>query len=353
MIRRIPFRRAFTLVELLVVIAIIGILVALLLPAIQAAREAARRTQCINNLKQLGIALQNHHDTYNRLPPGGSCDRPPFGNFQGGGNHWGGSWLARILPYVEGGAVYEEIDFTSGSSGWGNQTSGRAIANVVIPSFACPSSPLPRRAAGSPPGSQNAMTATYVGISGAVDGLIEGFNETRTNQGGGSAGCCSGGIVSGGGVLFPFSQVRYSDITDGTSNVMAVSEHGDYLITLNDSRVPWASGHRHGFLIGAHGDGGNRQPPNYFPGGDARTFNQTTVRWPINQKSGWPNSPGNCGALGVCDNIGNNIPLNSAHPGGVAVLLCDGAVRFVGQDISLDLLGRLVTRDAGLPLEQF
>jgi hypothetical protein len=90
-------------------------------------------------------------------------------------------------------------------------------------------------------------------------------------------------------------------------------------------------------------------------GGDNRAFNLTTVRWPINQKR-WPTitgAPGNCSGLGICDNTGQNIPLNSAHPGGVLVLLGDASVRFVSQTVTLDIVGRLATRDDGLPLGNF
>jgi prepilin-type N-terminal cleavage/methylation domain-containing protein len=103
---------AFTLVELLVVIAIIGILVALLLPAIQAAREAARRSQCANNLKQLGVALQNYHDAYTRFPGNGHKD--PWS----GGGHRKGSPLVRQLPYVAESGLYDRIDFNGDVTGW-------------------------------------------------------------------------------------------------------------------------------------------------------------------------------------------------------------------------------------------
>jgi prepilin-type N-terminal cleavage/methylation domain-containing protein/prepilin-type processing-associated H-X9-DG protein len=113
-------RRAFTLVELLVVIAIIGVLVSLLLPAVQAAREAARRMKCSNNLKQYGIGLHNYHDTWDSLPPGGVWNVSADANFPEKGNPWTASWehpavswQARILPYCEQQPVYDKIDFVN------------------------------------------------------------------------------------------------------------------------------------------------------------------------------------------------------------------------------------------------
>src|SRR5688572_12222721 len=114
-------RPGFTLVELLVVIAIIGILVALLLPAVQAAREAARRISCSNNLKQVALACHNFHDVYDRLPPGGANDQPPFGtqNTINGNAQWGSSWKVYILPYLEQSAIYDRWQFQS-QSGYQN-----------------------------------------------------------------------------------------------------------------------------------------------------------------------------------------------------------------------------------------
>jgi len=349
-------RQAFTLVELLVVITIIGILIALLLPAVQAAREAARRGQCINNEKQLALSLQNYQERYGRFPPGGANDQRPFGTT--GGVAYGSAWYAYILPYVEQGAIFDRLVF-NGNSGWGSANNAQAITNVIIAAFACPSSPLPATCWSTMSNNYGPVQSTsYVGISGPVDlfpypggtQMIPGFNETRCNNGGAGAGCCTGGRVCAGGVLFPNSQIKMSEITDGSSNVAVIGEQADWITTQDGTKQPWGTGHIHGMLIGASS---NNSPPNYNVGGDARTFSLTTVRWRINQKTGWPNTPGDCGNLGVCDNVGSNIPLLSAHPGGVNLALCDGSVRFVIDNIPMDVLARLCTRDDGFPVGDY
>ena len=129
-------RVAFTLVELLVVIAIIGILIALLLPAVQAAREAARRSQCTNNLKQLGLALHNYHDTFKKLPP--TIHDQPW--------DWGttsptqkGSWLVRLLPFVEQQSIWDCLDFNGNTEHNSVTASGQPVHEIVISGFICPS----------------------------------------------------------------------------------------------------------------------------------------------------------------------------------------------------------------------
>src|SRR5437763_15746428 len=133
-------RTAFTLIELLVVIAIIAILIALLVPAVQKVREAAARTQCINNLKQIGLALHGYHDANKVLPPGGTDDRSPWGQ---GSPNWGSGWMAFILPYIDQGPLYTNLRFY-GDSGWGSAYDDGVINGANIPAYRCPSSPLPQ-----------------------------------------------------------------------------------------------------------------------------------------------------------------------------------------------------------------
>ena len=341
-------RRGFTLVELLVVIAIIGILVGLLLPAVQAAREAARRMQCSNNLKQLGLAIHNHHDAFKRFPPGTSQDQQPFGP---AASNWGASWMVYILPYIEQGPLYSSLTI-GGGTGYGNAANGVRYNNVVIPGYRCPSSPLPDKTSSTVPGGTGGqmMMPTYVGIAGASNGttqLITGYTQSRYLLPGGSAGCCTGGIQSNSGGLPPNLVNKFSLFTDGSSNTMLASEQGNFLTTLNGNKVAWNAAGPHGWTIGWGNSSTNFAGTT---GGDNRAFNVTTVRWPINQVTGWPNAPGNCGTVGVCDNTGQNIPLNSAHTGGVNAVNGDGSVRFISQSIPMDTLARLCTRDDGLPV---
>lgn len=343
MIRR--ERAAFTLIELLVVIAIIAILIALLVPAVQKVREAAARAQCQNNLKQMGLALHGYHDIYKRLPPGTSQDQVPFGPGPAGG--WGTNWMVYILPYIEQSTLFDKIIFNSGQgSGYGNNANGALYANVKIPIYRCPSSPLPDLCVSGVPGSGGGTTllSSYVGIAGAVNGIVPGYTETRAYQTtSGSTGCCSGGILSFGGPLPPNGKLTLLGLTDGTSNTVMVSEHSDFITTVDGSKRAWTAGGPHGWTIGW----GNQNTGSSSPGGDLRAFNVTTVRYGVNQKVGWTNSPGNCTGQGICDNTGQNIPLNSAHTGGVNALLGDGTVRFLADSITIDVLGRLATRDDG------
>lgn len=202
---RSPANRGFTLVELLVVIAIIGVLVSLLLPAVQAAREAARRTQCSNNLKQIGLAVHNYHDTLNALPPG----QP--------GGMGGSSAFAAILPFMEQGNMYDKYDFTKGNSDPANA----AVVSQKIKAFICPSCAFVRQVPIITPNC-DAMRApgTYAFSSGSGDpyGTPSGGNPTN-----GAINNQASGMTS------------LASITDGTSNTFLTGESHwgfkDYMFT--------------------------------------------------------------------------------------------------------------------------
>ncbi len=334
----------FTLVELLVVIAIIGILVALLLPAVQAAREAARRASCLNNLKQIGLAVHNFHDTYRRLPPSGANDQQPFGTDPPSSNRWGSSWMVYLLPFVEQHALFEKWQF-NGQSGAFNNGNNAAADGLVISTYFCPSSPLPRKPAPKHTATVCA-TANYVAISGASPPiLLPGFIETRFND------LPCGGSISGGGALFPNGQISLSGITDGTSSTFAVSEQGNYLKDNTSVKRDWRGSQPWGWYLGVKSPG---VPPNFDNlGGDNRQPNSTTIRYPINftQPGGWLNDIQNTGVgqAGITSNCqAANIPLNSTHPGGVNVLFCDGSIRFFSDNTPLSELAKFATRDDGL-----
>jgi prepilin-type processing-associated H-X9-DG protein len=331
------------LIELLVVIAIIAILIGLLLPAVQKIREAANRMKCSNNLKQIGLALHNYHDTTNAMPPGTSQDQAPWGP---GAANWGTNWMVYILPYMEQDNLWKSLTI-GGGTGYGNAANGAVFAGKVISHYRCPSTPLPLTVSSGIPSGANIMMPTYVGIAGAAPGISSGYSEIRYRTPGGATGCCSGGILSNGGALPPNIGNNFSAISDGLSNTMVVSEHGDFLITANGTKQAWTAAGPHGWTIG-WGNTNNSFSAGAPSGGDNRAFNVTTVRYQINQKRGWTDAPGNCGSQGVCDNTGQNIPLNAAHSGGVNILLGDGSVRFLADSTNLSILGLLATRDDGL-----
>ncbi|MDZ4686121.1 MAG: DUF1559 domain-containing protein [Planctomycetaceae bacterium] len=354
-------RKAFTLIELLVVIAIIAILIALLLPAVQQAREAARRTQCRNSLKQIGLALHNYESTHSRLPAGCSFAATPRTG-TGATNSFGPSYIGMLLPYLDQAPAYNGMTWSGASPGYVGQipvaTSAGGLnlrfAKGANPPTVCPTFSFD----GQQPNRENFNT--YAGIAGAAD--MTSFNETRIfnhQQGGGTA------KSSGGGMLGINSFVRFRDVTDGMSNTMMVGEQGVKLI-----RLPVANGvyswifpsagaslagavDNTGWLIGCRMDG---TPPNVDPGGNDseggtnpyRFFNVTTVRYRIRQEpfadTVFP---------GMSSNMGANNPLGSFHVGGTHCLLGDGAVRFLSENMDLETLKKLATRDDGQVLGDF
>jgi prepilin-type N-terminal cleavage/methylation domain-containing protein len=333
-------RSGFTLIELLVVIAIIGILVSLLLPAVQAAREAARRTQCANNLKQVGLAVLQYEVPFKVLPAG--CKPSPKGG-------WGHSWGAAILPYLENMNVYAKFDFDGSKSTNGTQHTGlvygpnsanivanvyngNLLSGVMISSYACPSSNVDRWMITTltPPGPAGVMANDYMAIAGSVDyrGTINYDNTTVYYA--------SAGQQSNGGALHMYDHVPLSQVRDGTSSTMMIGEQSDWCLDSSGAPIYCRSDMGHGFCMSCS------------PAGtaDNRFFNGTTVRYPINSRA-WNQTGVGTLANGTANVSGCNRPLLSAHPGGTHGLFVDGSAHFLAESLDLQTLYNLCNRDDG------
>lgn len=209
--------RGFTLIELLVVIAIIAILIALLLPAVQQAREAARRSSCKNNMKQLGLALHNYHDVHNAFPPGwiGVENRLPSAEGESGF-----SWGTMILPYLDQSPLFQQLETRLPM----DVAPNRDLLKSVLVMFQCPSDPKPDTFVMEDRNGTDVQVATanYVGVFGTVE--LHGCENAP-----GTAPVTSAGQCIGNGAFYHNSKVRFRDFTDGSSSTLIVGERTTFI----------------------------------------------------------------------------------------------------------------------------
>lgn len=302
--------RGFTLVELLVVIAIIGILVGLLLPAVQAAREAARRMQCSNNLKQIGLALHNYHDANKKFPQG-------FTRF----HSWG--WGVRILPYIEQTNLHNQLATDSGNWGPINNAANAILLTRLQtkqPNFLCPSDSAPELNDKRTLGGRQVSMGNYAGVNGSLLFQHLGIWYDAESTAGNPAT-----YVGGNGVLFMDSKIGFQDITDGTSNTLLVGER------------------------------------------DYKFHNGVLWQGTTNTNGGYANRHFCLSTAGFTD-LGRDHKINgldanafsSRHTGGAQFVYCDGSVHFLTQSISVwdgkattpwGVYDRLGARNDGLVVE--
>ena len=297
---RSRWREAFTLVELLVVVTIIGILIALLLPAVQSAREAARRTQCLNNLKQLSLGLLNYNNTYQAIPPPGFISNQV-------------SWIVLILPFIEQKALFNEYNMNQGDYTDNNKL---LITASPLPGLLCPSAVTAdcrSSLAGDdyPEGSSNAVwTAHYYGVLGP--------NGTNNYANPPVAYSCSalsdafGGYCNQGAMFFTTGTVM-SDFRDGSSSTLLLGE-------ISWHSMPYYRAFNRGYYTDSRG---TLLP--FAKNVQYRINSQNTTTW-------------------------NNVSFGSPHPGGCHFAIADGSSRFVADSIAMNVYMALASRNGAEPV---
>lgn len=330
-------RPGFTLIELLVVIAIIAILIALLLPAVQQAREAARRTQCKNNIKQLALAMHNYHDVHKMFPMGAAVEFWP-GATLGGVDVWSNAFT-QILPFIEESNLenlYDDI------RQWENQSS--TVASAVIPAFICPSNT----------GDNPYENSIFLALGYPVGGRFGVTNYILSR--GANGNFCTQPTGRGAQVTGMFDlnlTTRFRDITDGTSNTIAIGEaasggrwevcEGLNCTTAHPNGltdVAWIVGQPNSTTFKGAG-----VIITSIYGSTAEPLNKNPITETFVDESGWTD----CSSADF-DTTSN---FRSEHEGGGQFALADGSVRFISENIDLGLYRGLSTRGGGEVLGEF
>jgi prepilin-type N-terminal cleavage/methylation domain-containing protein/prepilin-type processing-associated H-X9-DG protein len=319
-------RQAFTLLELLVVIAIIGILTGLLLPAVQSAREAGRRTQCEDNLKQIGLALENFESAHGAFPPGyvSNPSNPAMGpvdpDFNDAGPGW--AWLAFLLPHLEYNSLYNSLQ-------WGlpcyHPANGPAVL-TKIPGFLCPSDT----------GGQNANAGGPVLLPDINGKTLATFGRSNyvASVGSSTLWCSWPVTVFPNGAMYRNSTTRTADVPDGLSHTVFAGERSSNLAdSVWPGVVPFSEHFQYPPFVSA-GSGGVNRPfdgPGAFVGahGGPCPYEDPVVIHP-------PNSP-----------LGHSDQMQSMHSGGANILLGDASVHFYSDDHQLSTWVALISRNGG------
>jgi prepilin-type N-terminal cleavage/methylation domain-containing protein len=313
--------RGFTLVELLVVIAIIGVLVALLLPAVQAARESARRMQCQNQLKQFGLAFHNHADTFNHLPSGGwgwSYVGDPDEGFT---EKQPGGWLYNILPFIEQKALRE---IGAGTTGPLKLDELKRLVETPVKLYNCPS----RRPAILYPVPIQPLNAAQGVTRGAkTDYSVNAGDQVADQFDGGSPTAPPPAQFTYTGICFVRSKVRLAEITDGTSNTFMV---GEKHLAVQNYRTGTDGADNENIYVGFDND-------MYRSANNTSTGAVGNIRFPPR----------------VDSRTTDLRTFGSAHPGGFNSLQCDGSVRNIAYNINVNTFMNLGNRGDGRELGDF
>ena len=316
-------RRAFTLVELLVVIAIIGVLVALLLPAVQAAREAARRMRCSNNLKQMSLALHNHESARKTFPAGDLVLSFPSR---------GSNWFIQTLPYIEGGNVLASVNYNFDPPAnppgavWAYTQFDTLVGGVGVgystrlPFARCPTNQ-------SPPWARD-----YFGVQGSQDRKYGNY--------------ISRGFLHDDGVFGVYRGRRFSEVPDGTSNTIVIGEN---YLGITTGGVPSTTVGNVTTQANTFGIPGGHAPW-WWGGGTVSvadapvnpTRSVLTMNSPINDPTFFPGAT-NHNRLETA----HNHPFSSRHPGGAMFGFCDGHVAFISNNVDLIVYREAGSRDGG------
>ncbi len=325
-----PRKLGFTLIELLVVIAIIATLVAILLPAVQQAREAARRSSCKNNLKQIALALHNYADIHKVFPSSYTDTGTKNGKAGGQGKRGGWGWTAQILPQLEQNNLYDQFDFNAAPFGPFSTPENSDAMSTIVPAFSCPSDTKPdvmsRFIEGTDPAYIEKIAVTsYVGNTGSYTGvpceLRSGYNVDTPRD---------------NGVLFVNSSVSFKDITDGTSNTLLL---GEVTWEASDTQLLYGNVDFEGYAR-CTGESSNAAGSYRHVRGCYYKMNGSTLQ---------------------------HKAYHSMHKGGAQFALCDGSVRFISENIEytqtdfdsyqngtyMGLYQRIAARDLGTVKGEF